>query len=136
MMANVKIFADTLHSEYPNAKLIIMGEHFPSMKLMMPAYRASGTLSNIYNDLRLVAQLNEAYQEFANQDGYSDFVRFVNVSSELDSDYNFPVTQKDVNTRNTTYKEPYANNGVHPGNEGYLQIADAAYRSIVAEFCQ
>ena len=58
------------------------------------------------------------------------------LANQVDSDYNFPITQKDVNTRNSDVTEPYANNTIHAGTKGYLQFADAAYRHFVAEFCQ
>lgn len=144
ILGYIKTFADTLHSEYPNAKLKLMAVQYPSMKLMMPRYAATGnSYGDVYGMLNTVYNMNQTYQEFANStetsgtsgDAYNTFVEFVNVSSQLDSDYNMPISQKAVNTRNTA-TEPYANNGVHPGNSGYMQIADVAYRNIVANFCQ
>ena len=132
IMESVKTFADALHRDYPNAKLRLMGLQFPSIKLMMPAYGASGSgYADTYAMYIKAIELQEAFKEFANSEGYSTWVEHINVAAEFDSEYNMPITQKNVNTRNSTYQEPYANNGVHPGDAGYLQIGDVAYRSIV-----
>ena len=132
IMESVKTFADALHRDYPNAKLRLMGLQFPSIKLMMPAYGASGSgYADTYAMYIKAIELQEAFKEFANSEGYSTWVEHINVAAEFDSEYNMPITQKNVNTRNSSHQEPYANNGVHPGDAGYLQIGDVAYRSIV-----
>jgi len=134
MMNSVKTFADTLHSEFPSAKLKIMGIQVPNQK-DMHEYGANGGYSDMYGMTFTAFMLNKAYQEFANQDGYSTWVEFVNVSSQFDSDYNMQVANKAVNTRNSD-TEVVGANGVHPATSGYMQIADVAYRNIVANFCQ
>lgn len=144
ILGYIKTFADTLHAEYPNAKLKLMGVQYPSMKLMMPTYGASGTgYANIYGMLNTIYNMNQTYQAFADSqdlsgdssDAYSTFVEFVNVSSQFDSYYNNARSTKKVNTR-STLTEYYGSNGVHPNENGYLQIGDVAYRNIVANFCQ
>ena len=52
----------------------------------------------------------------------------------INSPVYFPITMKDVNTRNSSKQEPYANNTIHAGTFGYLQIADAVYRHIVGKY--
>lgn len=42
----------------------------------------------------------------------------------LDTVYNFPSVERDVNSRNSVYKERIMNNGVHPDTTGNAQIAD------------
>jgi len=101
----------------------------------MHEYGANGGYSDMYGMTYTALMLNKAYQEFANQEGYSTWVEFVNVSSQFDSDYNMQVAEKSVNTRNTE-TETVSANGVHPATSGYMQIADVAYRNIVANFCQ
>lgn len=134
----VKIFADTLHSEFPNAKMKIMGVQVPSVRGGMGAnYGATGTsYADWYGMVVTTLNMNKAYQDFANEEGYSDFVEFVNVSSQFDTEYMMPHEQKDVNTRNSSTKEWIDTNGVHPSWEGYLQIADVVYRNFIANFCQ
>lgn len=76
--------------------------------------------------------MNKAYQDFANENGYSEFVEFVNVSSQFDSEYNMPYANTKVNIR-SSLTEKRGNNGVHPSTEGYMQIADVVYRNLTAE---
>lgn len=131
--AKIKIFADTLHTEFPNAKLKIMGIQVPSVNGGMGAnYGATGTsYSDGYGMVVTALNQNKAYQDFANSEGYKDFVEFVNVSAEFDTEYNMPYSEVNVNTRSTT-KEKRGTNGVHPSNEGYMQIADVVYRNMMA----
>ena len=129
-----KQFADTLHMEYPSAKLKILGLQVPSINGGMGAnYGATGkSYSDTFGMVTTVLNLNKAYQDFANSEGYSDFVEFVNVSSQFDSEYNMPSRNTYVNTRNTSITEVRGTNGVHPSTEGYMQIADVVYRNMIA----
>ena len=139
VLAEVKIFADTLHAEFPNAKLKIMGVQVPSVRGGMGAnYGATGSrYADGYGMVVTALNMNSAYQEFANQPEYSDFVEFVNVSSQFDTEYNMPHNANaNVNTRNSTTKEWLDTNGVHPDTSGYYQIADVVYRNFIANFCQ
>lgn len=134
---DVKDFLDTLHTDFPSAKVKLMGMYVPSMKLMMPGYTTTAYYSDTYNVLGRIKDQCKMYQQLANTDAYSSFVEYLDVACQLDSDYNMPITQKNVNTRNSSYQEPYANNTIHASpTSGYLQIADAAYRNFVANFCQ
>lgn len=135
-LAYVKTFADTLHTEYPNCKLKIMGAVCPSMELMMPVYGANGGYGDVYGIIVSVLNMNSAYQAFANDPDYSGWVEFVNVSSQIDSDYNMSPSAKAVNTRNSSVTELFDNNGVHPSTGGCYQIADVVFRNFVKEFCQ
>ena len=133
----VKIFADTLHSEFPNAKLKIMGLQIPSIRGGMGAsYGATGTsYADGYGMVITALNQNQAYQDFANSDTYKNFVEFVNISSQFDTEYNMQHKEENVNTRNSV-KEWLDTNGVHPDTSGYYQIADAVYRNFIANFCQ
>ena len=133
VISKIKIFADTLHSEFPNAKLKIMGIQVPSVNGGMGAnYGATGiSYSDGYGMVVTALNQNKAYQDFANQDNYKSFVEFVNISSQFDSEYNMPQAEVNVNTR-STIKEKRGTNGVHPSNEGYMQIADVVYRNMMA----
>ena len=137
MITKMKVFADTLHEEFPNAKLKIMGVQVPSVRGGMGAsYGATGSsYADGYGMVVTALNMNKFYQEFANDEAYSSFVEFVNVSSQFDTDYNMPHNERAVNTRSTV-KEWMDTNGVHPSNEGYLQIGDVVYRNFIANFCQ
>lgn len=137
VIAKIKIFADTLHSEFSNAKLKIMGIQVPSVNGGMGAnYGATGTsYADGYGMVVTALNQNKAYQDFANSEVYKDFVEFVNISSEFDTEYNMPYSETNVNTRSTV-KEKRGTNGVHPSIEGYYQIADTVFRNFIANFCQ
>ena len=62
-------------------------------------------------------------------------MEFVNISSQFDSENNMPQEDAPVNTRSSV-TEKRGTNGVHPMNEGYMQIADVVYRNFIANFCQ
>ena len=79
---------------------------------------------------RYVMDLNCAYEAWTLEDQYRDFMEFINISGQFDTDYNMQCTQKKVNTRSNT-TEIFGTNGVHPAYEGYMQIADAAFRNMV-----
>lgn len=132
MLAHVKTFADTLHREFPNAKLKIMGLQVPCvLGGVGKNYGATGTgYADGYGLALSVLRLNDAYQSFANEQGYADWVEFVNVSAQFDSEWNMQLAELPVNTRNSNV-EWRGRNGLHPGTAGYLQIADAMYRNII-----
>ena len=133
----IKTFADTLHEEFPNAKLYLCCSNLPSMELMMPGYGASGSgFADTYGILVAMNNMREAYQSFVNEPDYSGFCGYVDMTSQFDGDYNYPITNKAVNTRNSTETEPYANNTVHAATAGYYQFADAVFRQFISQFCQ
>lgn len=136
-LAYIKTFADTLHAEFPNAKLYLCCSNLPSMKLMMPGYGASGSgFADTYGILVAMNNMREAYQIFVSDPDYSGFCGYVDMTSQFDGDYNYPITNKAVNTRNSSETEPYANNTVHAGTSGYYQFADAVFRQFISQFCQ
>ena len=133
ILEQVKVFADTLHADFPNAKLLIFGIQMPSYNGGMGAnYGASGNgYADWYGMMHTAMNLNKAYQEFAEQDAYKSFVSYIDVASQFDSENNMPSAEISVNTRNKK-TELRGTNGVHPSIEGYYQIADVAYRAILA----
>ena len=133
ILSMVKTFTDTLHAEFPDAKLRIMGLQVPSVNGGMGAnYGATGTsYSDRYGMVVTALNMNQAYQDFANQDDYKSFVEFVNISSQFDSEYNMPQAEATVNTR-SSLTEQRGTNGVHPSDNGYMQIADVVYRNLMA----
>lgn len=135
-IANAKTFARTLHVEYPNAKLFIMGIQMPSDTGGLGAnYGASGGYIDGYGLKKCALNYNKALQDLCNLDEFSPYCEFVAIAPQFDSHYNMPHYNTNVNIR-STIKEMLGSNGVHPSNSGYYQIADAVYRSIVANFCQ
>ena len=133
IISQVTTFADTLHTEFPNAKLKILGEVLPSYRGGMGANYGATGLADEYGVLQSIFGLSDAYQAFANDSNYSSFVEFVSVSTQFDVEYNMQHTQKAVNTRNSEVTEWMDTNGVHPALPGYLQVADVVYRNITKE---
>ena len=80
-------------------------------------------------------ELSLAYQEWCLEDEYKDFMEFINVSGQFDSEYGFPHIDKPVNVR-SKITEWFDTNAIHPTTEGKMQIADAAYRNLVAELAK
>jgi hypothetical protein len=153
-IAYCKTFLDTFHSqdEYPNAKVRILTCYMPSPQGGMGySYKADGW-SDWYGICKMAWNLNKAYQELVKLPEYSSFVDIVDISSQFDSEYNYPLSYRAVNRRRQTsssntaiesnpdipalYTEYLHSNGVHPSTAGYYQLADAIYRSFVAEFGQ
>lgn len=129
---NAKTLIRKLHEDYPDAKVKIMGIQMPSLNGGTGKnYGANSGYSNVYGLCRTVMGLNIAYQELANESEFSEYVEFINVSAQFDSENNMPQLEKTVNTRSKRI-EMVGSNGVHPAREGYLQIADAAYRNMIA----
>lgn len=130
----VRTFVEACHADYPDCKIILVGSSSPSMINMLPGYGVGG---NSFGNTYLVkCRLLDIFEMYKNIAVDYDYVEFESWAGQFDSDYNFPLTQKAVNTRNDSVTEPYANNTIHPGNAGYMQYADAAYRTIVAHLCQ
>ncbi|MBQ7779914.1 MAG: hypothetical protein IJ404_05405 [Clostridia bacterium] len=130
-----KVFVDALHKQYPKAKIKIMGVQVPSLTGGNGANNgAELPYSDDYGLTKFVFALNRCYEEWANEEAYRDFLEFINISGQFDSEYNMPYTEKPVNTRSKV-TEMIGTNGVHPSTEGYLQIADAVYRNMVKTFC-
>ncbi len=132
-VASAKRLLRILHEQYPNAKVKMMGIQLPSVNGGCgQSYGASSVYSNWYGLVRSVMGMNLAYQQMAHEDEFKDYVEFINVSGQFDSENNMPRQSKPVNTRCTT-TEQVGTNGVHPSLDGYYQIGDAAFRSMVGE---
>ena len=135
-VTNAKRLIRILHEQYPNAKVKMMGIQLPSVNGGTGhSYGANSQYSNWYGLVRSVMNMNRAYQEMANEDEFSSYVEFINISGQFDSEYNMPRQTKAVNTRSST-TEQVGTNGVHPATEGYYQIGDAAYRALVPELTE
>lgn len=137
-IANAKTFARTLHTEYPNAKLKIMGIQMPSITGGLGAnYSGSSTYLDRFGMTYTVISYNKALQKMCELTEFASYCEFVDVAAQFDTLYNMPYSNKAVNARYIDGPtEMVGTNGVHPANRGYYQIADAVYRNIVANYCQ
>ena len=108
--------------------------------LGLPGHSLNGGLGTSYgathNSFKLLSyemDLDEAYQAWCNEEGWKDFMEYVDLAGQFDAEYNLPQKEKPVNTRCKT-TEIMGTNGVHPSQAGYFQISDAVYRNVIASF--
>ena len=130
------------HEQYPDAKIKMLGLQLPSLNGGCgQSYGAKGAkdgeadYSSWYGLVRAVFDLNLAFQAMANEDEFKNYVEFVNLSAQFDSEYNMPHAGKPVNTRSPVMEE-VGTNGLHPSIEGYYQIGDAVYRILIPELTE
>lgn len=126
-----KRLVDLLHESYPKAKVRVMGVTMPSVHGGTGwSYGAIPPYCDRYGLVRYVMELNLAYDSWAREPEYCDFVEYVNVSGQFDSENAFPSIEKPVNVRSEKTEQMDVN-GLHPLTEGYMMVADAAFRSMV-----
>lgn len=137
-IANAKVFARTLHTEYPNAKLKIMGIQMPSITGGLGAnYSGSTSLLDRFGLTYTAISYNMALKKMCALTEFAPYCEFVDIAAQFDTLYNMPYSLKPVNARYPDGPtEKIGTNGVHPAERGYYQIADAVYRNIVANYCQ
>ncbi len=120
-------FLDILYEFNPKCQVTLLGIQMPSIDGMATSYGANGhwTLHTIQG---YVFALNRWYEDMVKEYNEKGFdMSFINIAGQFDSDNGFPTAKGFVNTRLGTEWEHQCN-GVHPCVEGYLQIADAAFR--------
>ena len=131
IIADAKVLVDLLHRDYPKAMVKVCGLIVPSVTGGMSQYGAKLPYCDDYGMTRFVMDLNLAYEEWTKEDGYRDFMEFVNISGQFDTDYSLPFEERPVNIR-SKITERFGTNGLHPSFEGYMQIADALFRNMVS----
>ena len=120
-----------IKKSYPNAKINLMGLIPPSAVGGMGAsYCAIMPYCDYYGYLRYILETNRTLEALTKEEGYCEFMDFVNISGQFDAVNNMPVAEKCVNVRNSK-TELIGTNGLHPLFEGYMQVADAAFRNLV-----
>ena len=97
------------------------------------SYGADSPLSDWYDLFLYEHELEFAQRAWAEEEEWKDCVKAINLAGQFDNEYSFPVKPKPVNTRSEKM-EIMGRNGVHPSVGGYLQIGDAVYRNIIADF--
>ena len=124
----IRTLIETANSEYPGVKFVLLGVQLPSINGGLAANYAQ---TSLLADLREIIYKVHTYNTFLKNiaDEY-DYVDYVDVASQFDSENNMPETSKNVNCRNTK-TEYIGTNGVHPDNSGYYQISDIVYRYIM-----
>lgn len=131
-----KAIIDGLNTDFPSCKVTLMGVQVPCpLGGLGDTYGdGGGPYGKYWQMAQSVFGLNLAYKSIADDVAYSSFVDFMDIATQLDSEYNMPTIDKQVNTRNTL-TERIGNNGIHPSTAGYHQVADAVYRHVMGVWC-
>jgi len=136
-ITTAKLLVDNIHTYYPDCKVKIMNVYLPSQNGGIGA--SFGAVANSYADIfgleKSILNQNQAFQDWCNEAGYTEFMEYINLAIQFDSENNFPANAIPVNTR-ASATELRGSNGLHPLNQGHYQVADALYRNFVANFCQ
>lgn len=125
-----KTLVDMIHRDYPEAKVKVIGVQVPSVTGGMAQYGAKLPYCDTYGMTRFAMDLGLSYEAWTKEEGYCDFMEYINLSGQFDSDHVFPEAPKCVNVR-CKQTEMVGTNGLHPNLEGYLQVADAVVRNMV-----
>ena len=130
-LLSAKKLIDKYHDEYPNGKITLLGIPQPSVNAGLGAYYTiNQSYGDNYGQFVTALNYNKALEDFAKMEEYKDFMRFVDVKGQFDSEYNMPTVSKPVNNQNSTTEQVGASMGMHPTNNGYLQIGDVFYRAL------
>ena len=130
VMADMKIFIDTLHSEFPSCKIIVCsGVVCSTYRGIEYNYGAESNWSQFGSD-KAEFRYRKLVNDFVESDEYKDFVFMADTYAQFDAEHSYPISTKSVNTRNSA-TETIGTNGVHPTIEGYMMYADAFYRTFV-----
>jgi len=126
-----KELVEHIHQAFPHAKVKIMG--LPGCSVnggTGTSYGAQMPYCDDYGQCRLVMEMNLAYEAWTKEPGYCEYMEFINISGQFDAEFMMPAEDKPVNIR-SKQTERIGINGNHPLPEGYMQIADAAFRNMV-----
>lgn len=120
-----------LRKACPLAKFVLMG--IPPCSInggIASNYGASGGYSDYYGTFTTCLNYNRWLEEFTLRDEYKDYLSYVDVKGQFDVENNMPTKMEPVNIRSKKLEE-IGVNGVHPSIDGYMQIGDVFFRSLV-----
>ena len=124
IVADLKIFIDQLHINYPNCKVLLCGLVHPS---------PLNDFYDAYLQSERIHPINKAYDGFAADALYSGFVTYVPVCVGFDADYGYQFTTAPA-YRNSTEQVKVLSDYLHPNEAGYCMEADqvkAAFLAII-----
>ena len=123
---------ETIHQDYPEAKIGILGIQLPCPNGGMTAcYGASRYYHDWYGETITAFNYDEFLEKKCNSEKYKDYVVYFDTKAQFDSEYNFYTKDIGVNNRNNEITERIGVNGIHPSMNGYLQIGDSFYRALI-----
>ena len=122
-----------LNSDIKDIKVRLIGIQLPSINGGITYnYGCSGPYHDTFGEVSTCMFYCEYLQELVKRDEYKDYVKYVDLKSQFDVEYNMPTQEFKVNNRSNIV-ESLGVNGVHPTMAGYLQIGDCFYRSLVSD---
>ena len=125
-----KAFVDLLIAHNPAVKITLIGIEIPSYDGLGSNYSVTSAYSKYRALQEFVFNLDKWNADIA--DAYPNNVSTLSIAGQFDTENGMPTTTEKVNVRSTK-DNIVQNNGVHPANEGYYQIADAVYRKFTAD---
>ena len=119
----LKQLIDYIRADFPACEILLFGIQKPDKDALginyQPFWSYYDTVKFVYN---LDAWLEDVAKDFTG-------IYPVSICGQFDSEYNLPATDTAVNNRSST-KIRTGTNAIHPTDDGYMQIADVAYRAI------
>lgn len=131
VVAQMKTFIDAYHAAFPNGKVILNSTQPPSQYYGIEYNYGNLNVRNTWSVLWNCFEWSMALNDFCNNSSYSSFCYYSNSLAEVDSEYAYPTTEVDVDTRVTDKKELLGTNGVHTSSTGSKMTADAIFRCFV-----
>jgi lysophospholipase L1-like esterase len=117
----------------PNVKIKLLSYPIQSLRGGMGSnYGAISPTNDSLRKIHFNMVLGKTYKNLVEEEKYKNNLEYINISGQFDSEYGYPHIFKPVNTRSKEV-EWFDINGVHPSNDGYMQIADAVYRNLIKE---
>lgn len=131
--AEAKEIIDMILDVCPNVKIKLLSYPIQSLRGGMGSnYGAISPSNDSLRKIHFNMVLGKTYKNLVEEEKYKNNLEYINISGQFDSEYGYPHVFKPVNTRSKEV-EWFDINGVHPSNDGYMQIADAVFRNLVKE---
>ena len=132
LFSSAKIIIDKLHSEYPKAKVTLIGIPKPSTDAGLGAYyEITYGYGDNYAQSVTVMNYNQFMEDWCKMDEYKSFMFYMDGMGQFDSEYNMPSQKKPVNNQSSTTEPVGTGMGMHPNNSGYLQLGDVFFRALM-----
>lgn len=125
-----KAFIDLLIAHNPAVKITLVGVEIPAYDGLGSNYSVTSAYSKYRALQEFVFNLDKWNADIA--DTYPNNVSTLSIAGQFDTENCMPTITEKVNIRSAK-DNTVQNNGIHPANEGYYQIADAVYRKFTAD---
>lgn len=121
---DIKAFLDGYFNSFPEGKVLFAAIPMPDYGTSVYSNTNMDNNVNRYGTLHSFMEYND-YMYHLSQEDYKGRLLYCPGSIFFDTDYGYPKTQKNVNTRISAIKETIDTNGMHPIAEGSYLIADS-----------